>query len=476
MLCVWYPPMPACRLLLTAVGLLGVVSVASAQSWTNPLVPQRADPWVIKHDDGFYYFIATAPEYDRIELSRAASLAGLATAAPTVIWRKHESGPMSAHIWAPEIHFIDGKAYVYFAAGRAEAIWDIRMYVLENASAKPLEGEWIEKGQLKTDWESFSLDATSFEHRGTRYLVWAQQDPAIKGNTNLYIAAMENPWTIRSPQVMIARPEYPWEQVRYWVNEGAAVLKRNGRIFMTYSASATDSNYCMGLLTASEDADLLDAKSWVKSPVPVFVSSDETGQYGPGHLTSADLRHWRHARPLTLASDRVIDASVSQLGDGTWRMWYKNERDGKSIYYADSPDLVSWTDRGQAVGDRGGEGPKVFRWKDAYWMITDVWNGLAVYRSDDARTWIRQPGANLLAQPGAGPDDGVKGGHADVLVSGDRAYLVYFTHPGRVPGATGDGYEQRRSSLQVVELYERDGLLTCDRDAPTYVRWQAKAP
>ncbi|KAF4323925.1 hypothetical protein G195_001880 [Phytophthora kernoviae 00238/432] len=144
------------------------------------------------------------------------------------------------------------------------------MYVLENDSANPLEGEWVEKGQIRTRWETFALDATTFEHKGIRYLVWAQKDPDIVGNSNLYISEMENPWTLRGEQVMIATPEYDWEIIGFKVNEGAAVLHRNGRIFVGYSASATDYNYCMGLLTADEDADLLDPASWVKSPKPVF--------------------------------------------------------------------------------------------------------------------------------------------------------------------------------------------------------------
>ncbi|MBE0344465.1 alpha-N-arabinofuranosidase, partial [Paenibacillus sp. 28ISP30-2] len=52
---------------------------------------------------------------------------------------------------------------------------------------------------------------------------------------------------------------------------------------ISYSASATDYNYCMGLLTADENADLLDPKSWTKSPQPVFCTNEETGQFGPGH-------------------------------------------------------------------------------------------------------------------------------------------------------------------------------------------------
>ena len=253
------------------------------QATQNPLVPQRADPWIFKHSDGFYYFTATVPEYDRLELRRAEKISELGDAATKVIWRKHDRGPMGSHIWAPEIHHVDGKWYIYFAAGGAEDVWAIRMYVLENESANPLEGEWVEKGQIKTDWESFSLDATTFEHAGTRYLVWAQHDPKIGGNTCLYIAEMDSPWSIVSPQVRITRPEYDWETVRFKVNEGAAALKRNGFVFLTYSASATDHHYSMGLLAARDDADLLDAKSWWKSPVPVMVSSPPNSQYGPGH-------------------------------------------------------------------------------------------------------------------------------------------------------------------------------------------------
>lgn len=253
--------------------------------YPNPLIYNRADPCIYYHTDGYYYFTATVPEYDRLEIRRSKTIQGLQSATPKVIWEKYETGPMGSHIWAPEIHFIDGKWYIYFAAGGTEDVWAIRMYVLENDSENPLEGEWVEKGQIKTRWETFSLDATTFENNGTRYLVWAQHPEGMVGNTALFIAEMENPWTIKQPQVEITRPEYDWEIQLYKVNEGAAVLKKNGKIFMTYSASGTDYNYAVGLLTADENADLLDSLSWQKSSVPVFKTSDENGIYGPGHNT-----------------------------------------------------------------------------------------------------------------------------------------------------------------------------------------------
>lgn len=271
---------------------------ARAADYPNPLIQQRADPHILKHDDGFYYFMGTVPEYDRLVLRRAPTIAGLATADEKVIWRKHATGPMGAHIWAPEIYHIDGKWFIYFAAGEAEKIWNIRIYVLENSSANPLEGEWIERGQLKTGWESFALDASTFEHRGQRFLLWAQQQPGIKGNTNLYIAPMASPTALAGPAVMLSKPEFDWEKVRYAVNEGPVVLKKNGRLFLTYSAAGTGPEYCLGMLTADENADLLDPKSWVKSPTPVFVTSEENKIYGPGH----------HC--FTVAEDGVTDLIV----------------------------------------------------------------------------------------------------------------------------------------------------------------------
>lgn len=274
----------------------------STTEYVNPIVPQRADPWIYKHSDDYYYFTGSVPSYDCIELRRSKTINGLADAEPIVCWRKYETGPMSANIWAPEIHYIDNKWYIYFAAARTvetnEGLFDHRMFALECEASNPLEGPWVEKGQVTTNWESFSLDATSFEHRGQQYYVWAQKDPKIAGNSNLYIAPMINPWTLSTNQVCISIPEYEWEKIGFLVNEGAAILKRNGKIFMTYSASATDHHYCMGLLWADEDSNLLDPRSWNKSPAPIFGTHEKLSIFGPGHNS------------FTVAEDGVTDLIV----------------------------------------------------------------------------------------------------------------------------------------------------------------------
>jgi GH43 family beta-xylosidase len=252
-------------------------------------VRQRADAQVLLHTDGYYYFTATVPEYDRLELRRAKSLNELATTVEIkTVWKQHATGAMGSHIWAPEIHYLDGKWYLYFAAGGADraTTWNIRIYALENASANPLEGTWTEKGQVLTNWndnKQFALDGTVFEHGGARYFVWAERDPAIKTNSNLYIAKMSSPTAIDGKGVMLSKPELPWEIIGYKVNEAPAVLVKNGRVFLTYSASATDWHYCIGMLTADEHADLLDPRSWKKSATPVFATSEANKIYGPGH-------------------------------------------------------------------------------------------------------------------------------------------------------------------------------------------------
>lgn len=248
---------------------------------------ERADPWVYLHSDGYYYFTGSVPGYQSIELRRAKSLNELEDAERKTVWQAHESGPMSELIWAPEIHFIADKWYIYFAASDNEEIRNEnhhhRMFVIENNSSDPFEGEWEEKGQVITQFESFSLDATVFEHQEKLYYVWAQQDPRIPGNSNLYLSEMENPWTLKGKQLLLSIPEYPWEQIGFMVNEGPAVLKRNGKIFITYSGSATDENYAMGLLWTDENSDLLNGFSWQKSQDPVFQTSERNSQYGPGH-------------------------------------------------------------------------------------------------------------------------------------------------------------------------------------------------
>lgn len=255
--------------------------------YNNPIVIERADPWVYKHTDGFYYFTGSVPGYQSIELRRAKTLNELETGEIKTVWNAHEEGIQSELIWAPEVHFIKGKWYIYYAASNHAHIRDKdyhhRMFVIECSDADPFTGEWVEKGEIKTHQKSFAIDATVFELNDKLYYSWCQLEPAITNNSNLYLSEMENPWTLKGKILLLSVPELDWECEGFRVNEAPAAIIRNGKVFIAYSASATDHTYKIGLLWANVDSDLLDGYSWTKSPDPVFVTSEENKQYGPGH-------------------------------------------------------------------------------------------------------------------------------------------------------------------------------------------------
>ncbi len=250
-------------------------------SYRNPLVLRRADPWVLNHE-GTYYFTGSIPQYDCIELRKASSLDGLRDAQRSIIWRAHKEGEMCKHIWAPELHNINNKWYIYFTSAPENDKWAIRPYVLECEDEDPITGKWVEKGRIQLPTDSFSLDMTTMVHKGEQYVFWAQK-PNEEIGSCIYVARMKNPWTLGSDATMITKPEYDWEKQGFAVNEGPAILKHDEKIIMTYSASDTGWRYCMGMLWADADSDLLDAKSWHKSPKPVFKSSIKHEMYGPGH-------------------------------------------------------------------------------------------------------------------------------------------------------------------------------------------------
>lgn len=257
--------------------------------FNEPWILQRADPYVYKHTDGTYYFTASVPAYDRINLRHADTLAGLQKAEEVEVWHKHEKGPMSEHIWAPELHYLNGCWYIYYAGSDVDDIWALRPYVLECKDEDPMTGTWTELGKMKAadedefSFEAFSLDATIFENKGEHYYVWAEKVGVGQQISNLYIARMERPDKLATVQVLLTTPDYDWERVNIWVNEGPAVLKKDGKIYLTYSASDTGPAYCIGLMEIDEDADMLDPACWKKKRYPVLKTDEAKGIYGPGH-------------------------------------------------------------------------------------------------------------------------------------------------------------------------------------------------
>jgi GH43 family beta-xylosidase len=277
----------------------------SAKGLINPLLPVGPDPWV-EFKDGYYYYMNTT--VTDLTLWRTRSMADLGSAPKKIVWSPPASGPYSHDIWAPEIHFLEGKWYIYFAADAGDNQTH-RIFVLENSNRDPFQGQWEMKGKISDASDKWAIDASVFEDQGRSYMIWSGWEGDENGTQSIYIARLRNPWTVEGPRTRISTPEYPWEKVgdvdpkvlpgnppHIDVNEGPEVLKHENKIFLTYSASACWTDYyALGMLTAVSGSDLLDGKSWTKSRQPVFQPSAEASVYATGHnsfFKSPDGRDW----------------------------------------------------------------------------------------------------------------------------------------------------------------------------------------
>lgn len=281
--------------------------------YPNPFILERADPFVTKGEDGYYYFTASYPAfldvnsgYDRIVLRRSKTVLGLKDAEEKTVWKAHENGRMAAHIWAPELHFIGGEWYIFFAAGEKPDVWNIRPYVLKCKGQDPFNDEYLELGKMKAldediiSFNDFSLDMTHFECEGEHYLIWAEKS----GDSVLLMAKInpDEPNKLVSFPILLTKPEYDWECIRYRVNEGPSVLLTDEKVIVFFSASGTGPEYCVGMLWANKTDDLMSPDSWHKIEKPILSTEDLVGEVGPGHNSFVVDEEGRqlivyHARP-----------------------------------------------------------------------------------------------------------------------------------------------------------------------------------
>ena len=260
------------------------------RTFTNPIFSSGADPWII-YNQGYYYFTSTGG--GRISIRKAKNLDEFKTAESQTIWTPPQGTSWSRDLWAPELHYIDRKWYMYFAADDGKNM-NHRMYVLENQSSDPTSGTWDFKGKVADPSDKWAIDGSVFKYSGKLYMIWSGWEGDVNGSQNIYLALMKNPWTIDSKRIKISTPELPWEtigdlnnpnDVRHVnVNEGPVALQNRNKLFIIYSGSGcwTDS-YCLGLLTYNGKGEMLDPASWIKNPEPVFTGSPESKAFAPGH-------------------------------------------------------------------------------------------------------------------------------------------------------------------------------------------------
>jgi len=251
---------------------------AADATFTNPLLTSGPDPWIYQ-EGGVYYYTNTLR--DRIELWRTTDITDLAHAEHKVVWTPPKTGPNAHLIWAPELHRFDGKWYLYYSATASGFEDDAHrgVFVLENASADPMQGTWIDRGRVNTARPG--IDGTVFQYRGATYFAYS---PYVGSVSGIAVARLANPWTIAGKEVVISTADQPWEnQGGRRIMEGPEFLEGpGGRLFMTYSAGACWSdNYALGMLEAKPGGDLLSPDTWTKHPKPVLSSAN--GVYATGH-------------------------------------------------------------------------------------------------------------------------------------------------------------------------------------------------
>ncbi len=254
---------------------------STTKKFTNPII-NGSDPWIMKKD-GFYYYSHTLG--NRVALWKTTAVSKLGLITSTLVYKAAPGKPNAENVWAPELHFLEGKWYIYYTAGTGTDDSQ-RTWVLENSNVDPLSDTWIDKGRIfSTDADFWAIDGTVLEHNGIKYFLWSgRPNPAVQ-NQNIYIAKMVNPWTLQGPALMLTKPELPWEIIGGPVNEAPQILKNSsGGIFLIYSASGcwTD-DYALGMLSLKEGGNPLVSSDWIKKSFPVFLKNTGNNAFGPGH-------------------------------------------------------------------------------------------------------------------------------------------------------------------------------------------------
>ncbi|MDF1852435.1 MAG: sulfatase-like hydrolase/transferase [Verrucomicrobiales bacterium] len=273
--------------------------------FVNP-VAEGADPWVVRDPNADRYLWCFSEGNRAIAIHAGQRLTSLGE--KHIVWTAPDVGLVSQQVWAPELHFLDGKWHIYFAAsdGKNE---NHLAYALVSADADPL-GEYTLHGPLETGDRPgepvWAIDMTVLEHEGKRYALWSGWDEPGSDRQYLYAAAMKSPTEVVPPRVRIcSNDDFPWEFTLNagkgrGLNEAPQVIKTDHSTFVTYSCGASwKPTYKLGRLELT-GRDPLDPLSWVKHKRPVFTSTDHT--FGVGHscfVQSPDgsqLWHVYHAK------------------------------------------------------------------------------------------------------------------------------------------------------------------------------------
>lgn len=264
-------------------------SVQLQATFTNP-VWDGADPWMIKKGENYYYCFS-ANNSILVSKSKIMTQKG----ETKTIWKAPSTGWNRSCVWSPEIHFIDGHWYVYYAAGKSGPPFIHQRTGVLRSKTADVFSPYEDMGTLYTgdrpenpESNIWAIDMTVFEHRGKLFAVWSgwkKQEETDKTSQCLYIQEMKNPFTLKGNRVLLSSPEESWETGGPLdLNEGPEILRNGDTIFIVYSCRESWlKEYRQGMLQLDNPgSDLLDPVNWIKKG-PVFEGNSSV--FGVGHCS-----------------------------------------------------------------------------------------------------------------------------------------------------------------------------------------------
>jgi len=258
----------------------------TGNGYQNPLSPNMdtADPCIVYSEKDQYYY-ATYTGNKTLKLHRAKSLKDLfVNDESKIIYEANAADETYGYLWAPELHFIDGKWYLYTSTHQTETDKGFKHVIVLKAKTDDLWDGFELGGHINPNL--LAIDPTIYQDKKNQKLYICFS--VSYGPQKLAIQEMKSPTEPMGDYTIISEAIHPWELKEPYVgkssiNEGAYFVENDGRLFIVYSGNGCWSDdYVFGILECVGE-DILSADSWVKDETPLMTKGN--GNYGPGHAT-----------------------------------------------------------------------------------------------------------------------------------------------------------------------------------------------
>ena len=253
-------------------------TVSRANSYTNSLADDAADPMIIEHE-GTYYLYATGNKILSVRTSK-----NLTTwSEKKQVFALADTTWGVSNCWAPEVHEYNGKFYLFFCGRGSDSIFRGSVAVCDTP-----DGTFVPVTENALLDFGFSVIDLSFflDDDGKTYIFYSKDCSTNKVNgkkvSQSFGVEVSNDFTrLIGEPVLCTTPDVSWELKSggtIW-NEGPVVFKENGKYYMLYSANYYQSaDYGVGYAVADSILG-----PYTKPKSNCIISGNGETITGPGH-------------------------------------------------------------------------------------------------------------------------------------------------------------------------------------------------